>query len=554
MARGAGVHCPLSTHCGHTSRIANPTHRHAQPAGNGVRLPRLLLNNSDGRGHSEIPTIGNFSQYPPRRASGRIVFSQAIARFDALAQFLLPEPGRREIGMGSAFSGRHWTSNRRAVLGAVPGIAAVWAARALGQAPAAQRGSEREPTGVYLAEDRGLGITPFVNDAGERVFLFTDYRSGKVRTLFEQSRGTFTFGPGFADRSSVEGTLRLDQTEGLELSERGGASVRALRIRTRDEEVSFEQGDAALSGTLILPPGQGPHPAIVLLHGSGPLTRYSFGPYPRFFSNLGLAVLFYDKRGTGASTGTRLDASTGRPEALSESVYPDDLRNDALAAVRFLRDRPEIDPDRIGLWGSSEGGMLTTQVAAHDRRVAFVINSVGFMGRLADTILYQGAAKMRAAGKAEVEIAEAVAFNQRWMDVGRSGTGFEAFVAERERVVAGGKRDWLFYEEAGFTSQEQLSWAMKHILDFDSLPDVSRVACPALGLFGERDVLTDAPRAAAAMLQALQRGGNSDASVRVIPNATHSLMEASPRGYMAAGVFDTLQAWIRPRAFRSTRA
>jgi pimeloyl-ACP methyl ester carboxylesterase len=74
--------------------------------------------------------------------------------------------------------------------------------------------------------------------------------------------------------------------------------------------VVLRSGDTSLAGTFIAPATPGPYPAVVLLHGSGPLTRHSFGPWPRFFNSLGMAVLVYDKRGTGASTGVRLDAST----------------------------------------------------------------------------------------------------------------------------------------------------------------------------------------------------------------------------------------------------
>ena len=100
-------------------------------------------------------------------------------------------------------------------------------------------------------------------------------------------------------------------------------------------------GDAKLAGTLIIPEGTAPRPAIALLHGSGPLTRHSFGPYPLFFASQGFAVLTYDKRGTGASTGVRVDASTGR--ALAPRFYPEDLRNDALAALALLRAHPAVD-------------------------------------------------------------------------------------------------------------------------------------------------------------------------------------------------------------------
>ncbi|MBO9582283.1 MAG: alpha/beta fold hydrolase [Sphingobium sp.] len=436
-------------------------------------------------------------------------------------------------------------TDRRNVLKGLAGLAVAGTSCSAWASPNID--ASQDYPGVYSSNGRAFGISRFINDGGERVLLFTDYSSGKVRTLFPQRDGKLVMGPGFSTPSPVEFTLSFDRWGSMRIEDPAGKAESAVRIATRDVPISFKRGGALLAGTLILPPGPGPHPAVVLLHGSGPLTRDSFGPYPRFFSSLGLAVLIYDKRGTGGSTGVRLDASTGRPAILSPSFYPEDLRADAIAAVKALQGRADIDARHIGLWGSSEGGMLTTQAAAHFPDIAFVINSSGFMGTLADTILYQGVAKMRAANKTENEIAQAVAFNRQWMESGRSGRGFAEFALHREKVIAAGKLDWLFYEDAGFTSQEQLTWAMRHILDFDSLPDAGRVKCPALGLFGEKDVLTDSPRASANMLHAMKEGGNSDVTVKVIPNAGHSLMEASDRGYMAEGVFDTLRAWLSKR-------
>jgi hypothetical protein len=73
--------------------------------------------------------------------------------------------------------------------------------------------------------------------------------------------------------------------QGLTVRPSGGAATFA-RIPSRDEEVEFRNGDTTLAGTFIAPATPGPHPAIVLLHGSGPLTRHSFGPWPRFFNSL----------------------------------------------------------------------------------------------------------------------------------------------------------------------------------------------------------------------------------------------------------------------------
>ncbi len=452
---------------------------------------------------------------------------------------------------------------RRTVVASIPALLAGLGPNAAGAAQPDPAASQRERAfaallpycGVYrLDADHAVGINRFLNDAGEGVLLFADYRTSVVRPVFDDSGGAYAMGPNFDSRAPVEMTLRFEKAADgriarLLLRRADGVEAIAVKARTRDEGISFRQGDARLAGTLITPEGAGPHPAIVLLHGSGPLTRHSFGPYARFFNSLGLAVLVYDKRGTGGSTGRRLDASTGTPETLWPAHYPDDLLADALAALRFLQGRPEIDSRRIGFWGSSEGGMLATQAAARTNDVAFAINSSGFMGPLWKTILYQGEAMMRAAGKPEAEIAEASAFNRFWMDVARTGEGYDEFLARRDAIIRSGRTGWFFYMNGAFSSLAQMRWAWDHILTFDSLPALARVRRPVLGLFGRSDVLTDAAAASADMRRALALGAARDVTVRIIPNASHSLMETPSRRGMAPGVFDILRDWLQARAF-----
>jgi pimeloyl-ACP methyl ester carboxylesterase len=405
--------------------------------------------------------------------------------------------------------------------------------------------------GVYrFADGQAVGITRFLNDAGESVLLFADYRTNIVRPLSPDSGGFYAMGPSFDARTPIEMTIAFRRNaagamESLVLRTANGAETTAFKSLSREEDIVFQQDDATLAGTLIVPEGRGPHPAIVLLHGSGPLTRHSFGPYPAFFNSLGLAVLIFDKRGTGLSTGRRLDASTGAPETLWPAYYPDDLLADALGALRFLQERPEIDRTRIGFWGSSEGGMLATQAAARSRAVTFAINSSGFMGPLWQTILYQGVAMLRAAGASEADVQEALAFNRFWMEVAQTGKGYEAFLARRDAIRQGGKKGWMFYMNGNFTSLAQMRWTWSHILAFDSLPALGQVTCPVLGLFGQGDVLTDATEASNAMR--LRAGGNPDVTALVIPNASHSLMQTPARTGMAPGVFDTLRQWLPAR-------
>jgi pimeloyl-ACP methyl ester carboxylesterase len=406
--------------------------------------------------------------------------------------------------------------------------------------------------GIYrLSGDRQIGVDSFTMDDGTRTLLISDYSSGVVRRLFPVSDTEFVMGARFNADSPVELTVRftLDakgNATRIALQYTDGTHSAGERIALKREELTFEGADARLAGTLILPPTKGPHPAIILLHGSGPLTRHSFGPYPHFFSSLGLAVFIYDKRGTGSSTGVRMDASTGI--AMTKSRYPDDLAVDALAAMRMLQRRKDIDPLRIGFWGSSEGGMLTTQVAARSRDVAFAINSSGFMEPLWETLRYQVGAILTAAGTPQARIERQAAFVDLWLRVARTGEGWQEFSKAQEDIV---KTDgsWIFETRGPFTSLEQLRWDWDHILTFDPNVALRQVQCPVLGVFGELDVATPASRTAENMRRVLTQAGHKDFTLRIFPKAGHSLAELPEGKRMAPGVFETLRSWVIERVW-----
>jgi hypothetical protein len=407
--------------------------------------------------------------------------------------------------------------------------------------------------GNYRATDgHMIGVDQFINDAGDRVALISDYQSGVVRQLFPISDSEFVMGPGFEVQSPVELTVRFvrdgrGKVTGVSLQPTGGQENFAKRVPLAQQEVVFSDGQVRLAGTLMIPPTKGLHPAIILLHGSGPLTRYSFGPYPHFFTSLGFAVLIFDKRGTGASTGTLLDASTGDLKSPPATYYPDDLVNDALAAIRFLQGLKDINPRKIGVWGSSEGGMLATQVAAHSKDVAFAIDSSGFMGPLWQTLLYQTGASLIRTGAPAAQVDEAQEFTKLWMRVARTGEDYELFVKKREEARRD-KKPWLLsWVSDDFTSLEQMRWDWEHILSFSPLPALKAVTCPVLGVYGEMDQVTDASDASSAMRKVLGESGTRDFMVKVFPNAGHSLSEMPSGDRMAPEVFETLRSWLQKR-------
>ena len=131
---------------------------------------------------------------------------------------------------------------------------------------------------------------------------------------------------------------------------------------------AIQNGDVSLAFTLDLPPGQGPFPAVVMGHGSGRITRDELAPLASRWTRMGFAVLRFDKRGTGGSTGTFVAVGTHD----SPTVFPQ-LASDVVAAVRYLRTRPEIDPRRVGLTGWSQAGWILPLAARELGDAAFLV-------------------------------------------------------------------------------------------------------------------------------------------------------------------------------------
>ena len=150
------------------------------------------------------------------------------------------------------------------------------------------------------------------------------------------------------------------------------------------ETVTFQNGDVTLAGILDLPAGDGPFPAIVSTHGSPPLTRNDWYTLmvSNFFVQHGYAVLRYDKRGVGESTGEYPDVGTEDVEAIHN------LADDALAGVQFLKNHALIDPNMIGVEGFSQGGWIAPLAASKSSDVAFTISVSGPTSSVGQEIYY----------------------------------------------------------------------------------------------------------------------------------------------------------------------
>jgi uncharacterized protein len=302
------------------------------------------------------------------------------------------------------------------------------------------------------------------------------------------------------------------------------------------EDVKFPNAPAGitLAGTLTVPPKGGKYPAVVLISGSGPqnrdeelLNHRPFLVLSDYLTRQGIAVLRYDDRGTAESTG---DFSTA-------TTY--DLSTDALAAIEYLKTRPEIDHSRMGLIGHSEGGIIAPMVANRCKDVAFIVLLAGTGIPGDQLLLMQMELIARASGMEEEKIALTRELNRNIFNMVKKmddqdalNTELEAFVKQvmikNPDMV---KPEGISEEEFIDMILQQFSgpW-MKYFLQHDPAKELEKVKVPVLALNGSNDLQVPAKMNLEAIEQALRKGGNNQVTIREYKKLNH-LFQKSKTGH-----------------------
>jgi pimeloyl-ACP methyl ester carboxylesterase len=309
-----------------------------------------------------------------------------------------------------------------------------------------------------------------------------------------------------------------------------------------EQEVRFKNGEVTLVGTLRVPSTKRQHPAIVFIHGSGPQDR-DFGPLASMFARRGIAVLTYDKRGVGDSTGdfTRVP------------FY--ELAGDALAGVQLLKTRKEINPDKIGVWGVSQGGWLGPLAASQSADIAFVISVSGPAVSPKEQMLFYRANQLRDRGLTNEAVEEATRLRRLMWDYLCTGERQQEVGAELERAK---KKPW-FPELAsqGFPptlpnvaamSESELRWYRQE-MNYDPVAVLEKISVPVLEIFGEEDELVPVDKSLEILKQTFERSGNKDVTVKVFPGADHGIQIFSRRGerQFAPGYVEMMIGWLEKR-------
>lgn len=390
-------------------------------------------------------------------------------------------------------------------------------------------------TGLYILDDGRLVHVVDLRDqvGGSPVLSVTEYASGRARALYPTDSVGFEAGSAWFRRDPVAYRIRFDESvrpaPGLAWVE-GGRTRIGRRAPLVEREVTIRNGDIRLAGTLVLPPGPGPHPAIVYVQGSGPETRR----IPRYVGDLlayrGIAVLVTDKRGTGGSTGNW------------NGLLHADWATDVAAELDFLRRQPDVDSMGLGLFGNSEGGFVVPMVAARRPDVRFLVCRVcsGLPGAEANLDANLGALRQR--GVAEGEVALVGELMSRMMRYALERTGYDSLVAYAASVA---DRPWYRqFAQARIAAPDARYWdGYRRLLDVDPRPDYARLRIPTLVVLGERDERLPIGKHRP-VFESLARAG-VQLTLWVVPEASHGLMlgPGNSLGY-PPGLHERLADWI----------
>ena len=306
---------------------------------------------------------------------------------------------------------------------------------------------------------------------------------------------------------------------------------------TARHDIALAWHGITLAGTLHLPPAPPPHPAILMLQGSGPADRDADGYFPPIrdaFLRRGIATLAFDKPGCGGSTGDWRDyALAGRTDQ-------------SLAMLDWLRAHSAIDPARVGVWGQSQGGWLVQRLAARLPDLACAVANSGAAIGVEAQDRAGCAGTMRAAGKTEAEITHALAF----IDALHAGAlrGDDYAAVEAELLAPARVQAWYGYlalddaaDWAGFSRFVAERYAPEEAL--------RRIRCPLLAVFGARDVLVPAWESAAIYDRALGEAGNRDVTLAIFPQGNHRI-RIEETGAFCPGYLDLLGDWVARRVAR----
>ncbi len=316
------------------------------------------------------------------------------------------------------------------------------------------------------------------------------------------------------------------------------------------EDVTFEntKDSIKLAGTLTYPKEGTQFPVVVTITGSGPQDRnetiFNHKPFwviADYLTKNGIAVLRFDDRGIGKSTGNFSSATS------------EDFASDVVAAIDYLKTRKEIDKNKIGLIGHSEGGLIAPMIAVNNN-VAFIVLLAGTAIPGDELLLLQAKLIMESEGDKPETIEKSLNLDKKIYSLVRTETdtsafnkkineclhGFIASLSEEERKQ--------IPDESKFIQQQIKTlgspW-IKYFLKYDPRPSLEKVKCPLLALNGGKDLQVPPKENLSAIETALKKGKNNKYKIVELPGLNH-LFQTTATGKISE--YGTIEETFSPKA------
>ena len=297
------------------------------------------------------------------------------------------------------------------------------------------------------------------------------------------------------------------------------------------EDVTFQntKTNISLSGTLTFPKKDGLFPAVILISGSGPQNRDEevFGHKPflvisDYLTKNGIAVLRYDERGVGQSTGNFKTATSA------------DFATDVESAIAYLQTRKEINKKKIGLVGHSEGGLIATMVASTSKDVSFIVLLAGTGIQGDKLLLLQQKLIAKANGVSETDIKKSIKTNEKLFEMVIKSNDVNKLKTDLTSSINKTFKNGTSLEiPNGMTKEEFISiqvnqisspW-MQYFIKFNPATILEKIKCPVLAVNGEKDLQVPPKENLTAIKNALKIGGNNNVTIKEFPNLNHLFQE-----------------------------
>ena len=297
------------------------------------------------------------------------------------------------------------------------------------------------------------------------------------------------------------------------------------------EDITFENKKVGinLAGTLTLPDKEGVFPVVILISGSGPQNRDEelLGHKPflvlsDFLTKNGIAVLRYDDRGIAMSKGDFKTATSA------------DFATDVESAIAYLKTRKEINKNKIGLIGHSEGGLIAPMVASKSKEVAFIILLAGTGIQGDSLLLLQKKLIEEASGINKEDIQKGQSSNRKVFDIVNKSTSLEQLNSDLTIYFKQILKDNPNTQKPAEMSDDDFvklqvkqiasPW-MQYFIKYNPAPALEKVKCPVLAVNGEKDLQVPPKENLEAIKKALTKGGNKSVTTKELPNLNHLFQE-----------------------------